>query len=81
MWFPASASVYDRDANGNIVYGQRRQTEMRRYRFVGRHGQRASSGPNIVNPVAQLETMHRRYSGARKIFSTTSLEIKPDHVD
>ncbi len=21
MWFPASASVYDRDANGNIVYG------------------------------------------------------------
>ena len=75
MWFPASASVYDRDAEGNLVYGDNGKPK---------YGGIASSadmeagvtGPNIVNPVAQLETMRRRYPRT-KVFSTTSLEIKP----
>ena len=75
MWFPASASVYDRDANGNIVYGDDGKPK---WGGIASSADMASGveGPNIVNPVAQLETMHRRYPRT-KIFSTTSLEIKP----
>ena len=75
MWFPASASVYDRDANGNIVYGNDGKPK---WGGIASSADMASGveGPNIVNPVAQLETMHRRYPRT-KIFSTTSLEIKP----
>ena len=76
MWFPASASVYDRE--------RRTATSSTRDDGKPKCGGIASSadmasgveGPNIVNPVAQLETMHRRYPRT-KIFSTTSLEIKP----
>ena len=60
MWFPASASVYDRDANGNIVYGDDGKPK---WGGIASSADMASGveGPNIVNPVAQLETMHRRY--------------------
>ena len=34
------------------------------------------TGPNVVNPVAQLETMHSRAPEMR-FFSTTSFEVKP----
>lgn len=75
MWFPASASIYDRDAEGNILYGDNGKPK---WGSIASTIDMAAgvSGPNIVNPVAQLETMRRRYPRTR-IFSTTSLEIKP----
>lgn len=75
MWFPASASVYDRDAEGNILYNDKGRPK---WGGIASSEDMAAgvSGPNIVNPVAQLETMRRRYPRT-KIFSTTSLEVKP----
>lgn len=75
MWFPSSASIYDRDAEGKIIYDDNGRAK---WGSVASSADMAAgvSGPNIVNPVAQLETMRRRYPRT-KIFSTTSLEIKP----
>lgn len=75
MWFPSSASVYDRDAEGNIIYDDKGKPK---YGGIASSADMAAgvTGPNVVNPVAQLETMHSRAPEMR-FFSTTSLEVKP----
>lgn len=75
MWFPSSASVYDRDAEGNIIYDDKGKPK---YGGIASSADMAAgvTGPNVVNPVAQLETMHRRAPEMR-FFSTTSFEVKP----
>ena len=75
MWFPSSASVYDRDAEGNIIYDDKGKPK---YGGIASSADMAAgvTGPNVVNPVAQLETMHSRASEMR-FFSTTSFEVKP----
>jgi len=75
MWFPASASVYDRDADGNIIYNDEGKPK---WSGIASSADMAAgvAGPNIVNPVAQLETMHSR-SPRTRVFSTTSVEVKP----
>ena len=75
MWFPSSASVYDRDAEGNIIYDDKGKPK---YGGIASSADMAAgvTGPNVVNPVAQLETMHSRAPEMR-FFSTTSFEVKP----
>ena len=75
MWFPSSASVYDRDAEGNIIYDDKGKPK---YGGIASSADMAAgvTGPNVVNPVAQLETMHNRAPEMR-FFSTTSFEVKP----
>ncbi|WP_129651099.1 SusC/RagA family TonB-linked outer membrane protein [Alistipes senegalensis] len=75
MWFPSSASVYDRDAEGNIIYDDKGKPK---YGGIASSADMAAgvTGPNVVNPVAQLETMHSRAPKMR-FFSTTSFEVKP----
>lgn len=75
LWFPASASVYDRDADGKIIYGDNGKPK---WGGIASTADMAAGvvGPNIVNPVAQLETMHSRAPQMR-FFSTTSFEVKP----
>ena len=75
MWFPSSASVYDRDAEGNIIYDDKGKSK---YGGIASSADMAAgvTGPNVVNPVAQLETMHSRAPEMR-FFSTTSFEVKP----
>ncbi|WP_295940724.1 TonB-dependent receptor [uncultured Alistipes sp.] len=75
MWFPASASVYDRDSQGNIIYNDYGKPK---WGGIASSEDMANgvTGPNIVNPVAQLESMRRRYPRTN-VFSTTSIEIKP----
>ena len=75
MWFPSSASVYDRDAEGNIIYDDKGKPK---YGGIASSADMAAgvTGPNVVNPVAQLETMHSRALEMR-FFSTTSFEVKP----
>ena len=70
MWFPSSASVYDRDAEGNIIYDDKGKPK---YGGIASSADMAAgvTGPNVVNPVAQLETMHSRAPEMR-FFSTTS---------
>ncbi len=75
MWFPSSAGIYDVDANGNVIYdasgnpawgGIASSTDMAN----------GVQGPNIVNPVARLETMYGR-NPQTQLFSTTSVEVRP----
>ena len=75
MWFPASASIYDRDADGKIIYNEDGKPK---WGGIASTADMAAgvAGPNIVNPKAQLETMHNR-SPRTRFFSTTSLEVKP----
>jgi len=75
MWFPASASVYDLDADGKIIYNDNGQPK---WGGIASTADMAAgvAGPNIVNPVAQLKTMHSRAPRTR-FFSTTALEVKP----
>lgn len=75
LWFPSSASLYDYDADGNLIYGDDGKPK---WGGIATSVDMANgvAGPNVVNPVAQLETMRRRYPRT-KVFSTTSLEIKP----
>ena len=75
MWFPSSASVYDRDAEGNIIYDDKGKPK---YGGIASSADMAAgvTGPNVVNTVAQLETMHSRAPEMR-FFSTTSFEVKP----
>ena len=75
LWFPSSASIYDLDANGKVVYdadGKRKWGGIASSEDM----KNGVVGPNTVNPVAQLQTMRRRYPRT-KIFSTTGLEVKP----
>ena len=75
MWVPSSASGYDRDAEGNIIYDDKGKPK---YGGIASSADMAAgvTGPNVVNPVAQLETMHSRAPEMR-FFSTTSFEVKP----
>lgn len=75
IWFPSSASIYDMDANGNTIYDANGNPK---WGGIAPSGDMANGvvGPNTVNPVAQLETMRRRYPRT-KIFSTTGIEVKP----
>lgn len=73
IWYPRSAPVYEMNQDGSYAldaFGNRY--------FGGTRPQWATNvtGPNIYNPVAYLERMHRRYP-ENQIFSTTGIEIKP----
>ena len=73
MWYPRSASVYERkadgtfdlDANGNKFYGGTTP----RWATV-------SGTPLVYNPVAYLNRLHQLYPST-KVFSTTGIEIRP----
>lgn len=67
--------MYDRDAEGNIIYDDKGKPK---YGGIASSADMAAgvTGPNVVNPVAQLETMHSRAPEMR-FFSTTSFEVKP----
>lgn len=73
MWYPSYAPVYemkedgtyDLDKDGNKYFGG-----------TSPKWSSVSGTPNIYNPVAYLEKLHRKYP-ENKIFSTTSVEIKP----
>ena len=73
MWYPRFAPVYEMNEDGSYALDEKGN----RY-FGGTTPKWAgvSGTPNIYNPVAYLERLHRKYP-ENKIFSTTSLEIKP----
>ncbi len=73
MWYPRFAPVYEMDEKGNYVLDEKGNRI-----FGGTLPSWAgvSGTPLLYNPVADLSRMHRKYP-ENKIFSTTSIEIKP----
>lgn len=73
MWYPSYAPVYEMNEDGSYAL----DAKGNKY-FGGTVPKWASASgtPNIYNPVATLERMQRKYP-TNKIFSTTSIEIKP----
>lgn len=73
LWYPRSASVWDMNEDGSYVLDEKGN---RVYGGVTPSWAGVSSVPLLYNPVATLEKLHRKYP-ENKIFSTTSIEIKP----
>ncbi len=73
LWFPASASVWESDKEGNPVYNDNGE---RLYGGTSPSYVSGVEGPNIINPVAQLEYMNNKHPRTQ-VFSTTTVEIKP----
>lgn len=73
VWYPSSASVYEMNKDGSYALDKNNN------KVFGGTAPRwasASGHPKIFNPVADLTRMQQN-NPETKIFSTTSLEIKP----
>ncbi|WP_032136150.1 TonB-dependent receptor [Alistipes onderdonkii] len=73
VWYPRAASVYEMNEDGTYA---RDEKGNRYYGGTSPEWADVNGTPMLYNPVAYLERMHRKYP-EHKIFSTTSIEIKP----
>ena len=73
IWYPRAASVYEMNEDGTYA---RDEKGNRYYGGTSPEWADVNGTPMLYNPVAYLERMHRKYP-EHKIFSTTSIEIKP----
>ncbi|WP_298033499.1 TonB-dependent receptor [uncultured Alistipes sp.] len=73
VWYPRAASVYEMNEDGSYALDDKGN----RY-FGGTSPKWAdvNGTPLLYNPVAYLERLHRKYP-EYKMFTTTSVEIKP----
>lgn len=73
LWYPRSATVYETDENGEFVLNGKGEKI-----FGGTSPSWAgvSGTPLIFNPVAELTRLNQK-NPVTKVFSTTTLEIKP----
>lgn len=73
LWYPRSATVYEMNEDGSYALDEKGE------RFYGGTmplWADAYGTPLLYNPVAYLERLHRKYP-ENKIYSTTTVEIKP----
>ena len=77
VFFPRSATVYDYDKEGNLMYDDQRKPLYHGTipRWAAQEGISSPYG-EIRNPVATLERLDQQRPST-KIYSTTSIEIKP----
>lgn len=77
MWMPRSATVYETDINGKYILNGNGN---KKYGGLYPASINVAGYPkNVMNPVAELEELLKKYP-EMKLFSTTSLEIKPVKV-
>ena len=77
VFFPRAATVYDYDKEGNLMYDDQRKPLYHGTipRWAAQEGISSPYG-EIRNPVATLERLDQQRPST-KIYSTTSIEIKP----
>ncbi len=74
MWMPRSATVWETDINGNYVLDA---AGNKMYGGLYPASISVAGYPkNVMNPVAELEELRKRFP-EMKLYSTTSLEVKP----
>ena len=74
LWMPRSATVYETDVNGKLVYDLNGN---KKYGGLYPATLNIPQYPkNVMNPVAELTEMRRRYPST-KLYSTSVIEVKP----
>ncbi|MCD8073199.1 MAG: SusC/RagA family TonB-linked outer membrane protein, partial [Alistipes sp.] len=73
LWYPRSATVYEMNDDGTYMLDDNGK---RIYGGTSPRANAMSDYPNVYNPVAVLDKLHRKYP-QNEFYSTTGLEIRP----